>query len=68
MLKRESVLFWNEIDHDLYEEDGHILGIELDLYNGHQTFYHRQGNTYYDLSSDIFKAVDQFNEILATTT
>lgn len=64
MLDKNYVLSWEEVEHDLYEENGHVFGIELDLFNGHQIFYHRQGNTYLDLSDNIYKAIDEFNEIV----
>lgn len=69
MLKKESVLFWNEIEHDLYEENGHVFGIELDLFNNHKYFYEKiiqdGRKSYLYLEGDIFDAIDQFNEILA---
>lgn len=67
MLDKEKVLAWCEIEHDLYEEDGHIFGIELDLFNGHTYFYHKQGNVYdylADPREDIYDAIDKFNEIV----
>ena len=68
MLNKEAILFWNEVEHDLYEENGHIFGVELDLFNNHKYFYHRKGNTYIYLSNvkeDIYEAVEKFNEIVA---
>lgn len=68
MINKESVLFWNNIEHDLYEENGHIFGVELDLFNNHKYFYCRKGNTYIYLSNvkeDIYEAVEKFNEIVA---
>lgn len=69
MLNKENVLFWNEIEHDLYEENGYIFGIELDLFNGHQVYYakstDKNGTTYYcDLSGDIYEAIKEFNKIV----
>lgn len=67
MLKKEIVLAWNEVEHDLYEEDGHVFGVILDLFNNHKNFYHRQGNTYIELNGlheDIYDAIDKFNAIL----
>ena len=29
MLNKESVLCWNEIEHDLYEENGYVIGENL---------------------------------------
>ena len=76
MLDKEYVLFWNEIEKDLYEENGYIFGIELDLFNNHQSYYCKisekasphsdsQRVYYYQLSDDIYKAIDQFNEMIA---
>ena len=67
MLKKEMVLGWCEVEHDLYEEDGHVFGVILDLFNNHKNFYHRQGNTYIDLNNlheDIYDAIEHFNAIL----
>lgn len=68
MLGKESVLFWNEIEHDLYEENDHIFGVELDLCNNHQTYYCKKKSYikeyYYDLGTDIYKALEEFNEML----
>lgn len=69
MLKRENVLAWCEIEHDLYEEDGHVFGVMLDLFNNHKNYYHRQGDTYVflqeDCKHDIYDAIDEFNTIVA---
>ena len=67
MLKREDVLAWCEVEHDLYEENGHVFGVEFDLFNNHKYFYHRQGNTYIYLNEskeDIYDAIDKFNSIV----
>ena len=68
MLTKANVLAWCEVEHDLYEEDGHVFGIELDLFNNHTYFYHREGNLYDYLArnrdEDIYDAIDQFNAIL----
>lgn len=68
MLGKESVLFWNEVEHDLYEENDHIFGVELDLCNGHQIYYCKKKSYVQEciwyLSSDIYKAIEQFNEML----
>ena len=70
MLDKERVIWWNEVEKDLYEENGYIFGIELDLFNGHKIHYakttDKNGNTYYvDLHSDIYKAIDEFNDIVS---
>lgn len=43
----------DEVEHDLYEENGHVFGIELDLFNDRIYFYHRIGVVYDYLSDDI---------------
>lgn len=64
MLNKVNVLAWEEIDHDLYEENGHVFGVELDLFNSHTYFYHRQGNLYdYFYTDDIYVAIDKFNKM-----
>ena len=68
MLKKESVLFWNEIEYVLYEENGYEFVIVLDLFNNHQYFYCRKGDYEIDLTAspreDIYDAIDKFNKIL----
>lgn len=67
MLQKETVLAWCEIERDLYEENGHVFGAMFDLFNNHINFYHRQGNTYDELTNpgdDIYDAIDRFNAIL----
>lgn len=68
MLDKHSVLFWNEIEKDLYEENGYIFGIELDLFNNHQYYYCktiRNGHEYYQiLNEDIYKAIEEFNNLI----
>lgn len=69
MLDKNYVLAWNEIEHDLYEENGRVFGVEIDLFNGHQSYY---CNTFDDgkllffeyLDNDIYKAIEQFNKML----
>ena len=67
MLDRDFVLCCEEVEHDLYEEDGFIFGIELDLFNGHQLYYCKTSDDhpcYWDLGEDIYQAMDQFNDII----
>lgn len=69
MLDKIHVLGWEEVEHDLYEEDGYIFGIELDLFNGHQIYYAKTTDKngvghYVDLNSDVYKAIEEFNEIV----
>lgn len=68
MLLREAVVVWNEIEHDLYEENGYIFGVELDLFNNHKYYYCKtieDGEEYYQyLEGDIYSAIDSFNLLL----
>ena len=75
MLNKETALFWNEVEHDLYEENGHIFGVELDLFNNHKNYYCKTvekssphsdaGRVYYQyLKGDIYMAIEQFNSML----
>lgn len=64
MLEREKILQWSEIEHDLYEENGHIFGIELDLFNGHGSYYYKHNEQYIYLEgSDIYEAIERFNKL-----
>lgn len=76
MLSKETVLFWNEVEHDLYEENGYIFGVELDLFNNHKNYYCKtveKSSPYYDaervyykyLKGDIYMAIEQFNQLSA---
>ena len=70
MISRESVLFWNEIECDLHEENGYTFGVELDLFNNQKDYYckiiHDDSKTSYQyLHGDIYSAIEQFNAILA---
>ena len=69
MLNKETVLFWNEVERDLYEEDGYIFGVELDLFNNHKVYYCKtieDGREYYQyLSNFIYTAIEQFNAIVS---
>ena len=68
MINKKMVLCWNEIEYDLYEEDGHIFGVELDLFNNHKHYYHKtveNGKELYSfLSTDIYIAIEKFNAML----
>ena len=68
MLNKSDVLWWNEVEKDLYEENGHIFGVELDLFNNHKYYYHKtieeDGDLYQYLGDDIYNAIDQFNAML----
>ena len=74
MLNTNFIPFWNEIQHDLSEENGHIFGIELDLCNTHQYFYHKMITDgvetieyLADMTDDIYKAINAFNETIRQT-
>ena len=68
MLEKNYVLCWEEVEHDLYEENGKTFGVELDLFNGHENYYCKtidnKGEHYQYLKGDIYKAIDQFNAML----
>lgn len=68
MLNKEAVLARNEVEHDLYEENGHIFGVELDLFNNHKYYYHKEiedgKELYRFLSTDIYTAIEKFNTML----
>lgn len=68
MLDKNYVLGWEEVEHDLYEENGKTFGVELDLFNGHKNYYCKtveDGIEHYQyLKGDIYKAIDQFNAML----
>lgn len=76
MLDKNYVLGWEDVECDLYEENGHVFGIELDLFNGHESYYCKtvkksspHSDTqhiehYQYLSDDIYEAIEQFNAML----
>lgn len=68
MLDKSCVLGLEDIEHDLHEENKHIFGISLDLFNGNHTYYCKVigdgRRQYYDLPDDIYKAIYEFNSIL----
>jgi hypothetical protein len=51
MLNKEAVLAWTNIEHVLYEENGHEFIVEFDLFNNHQYFYHHHGGCYIELAT-----------------
>ena len=69
MLSSENVPFWTEVEHDLYEENGHIFGVELDLFNNHKYYYckmiedGREYSVYLD--GDVYTAIEQFNGMIS---
>lgn len=68
MLNEEKVLYWNEVECDLYEENGNIFGVELDLFNNQKYYYHKiiaeNEEKYRFLSTNIYTAIKKFNAIL----
>lgn len=68
MIDISTVLRWDEIEHDLYEENDRVFGVEIDLFNGHQSYYCKtveNGKTLYHFyASDIYEAIELFNEML----
>lgn len=67
-MNKDIVAFLTEVEHDLYEENGHIFCVVLDLFNNHQYYYCKtveDGREYYvDLDSDIYTAIEQFNKMI----
>jgi hypothetical protein len=65
MLNKSDVVWWNEIEHDLYEENGCIFGVVFDLFNNRQSYYWktvRNGQEVYrPLGDNIYKAIELFN-------
>lgn len=68
MLNTKTVLAWSEVEHDLYEENGRIFGVELDLFNNHEYYYCKtvkDGGEYYEyFYGDIYSAIEYFNSLL----
>ena len=68
MLNKENVLFWNEMENVLYEENGHQFVVVFDLFNNHKHFYCRKDGYEIDLKEspydDIYDAIDRFNKII----
>ena len=68
MLKNDMVIGWCEVEHDLYEENGYVFGVELDLFNNHKYYYCKtveDGSEYYEyFKGDIYSAIEQFNALL----
>lgn len=68
MLSTKTVLAWSQVEHDLYEENGRIFGVELDLFNNHEYYYCKtvtDGGEYYEyFYGDIYSAIEQFNALL----
>lgn len=68
MIKREKILQWFEIEHDLYEENGYIFVVEIDLFNNQRSYYYKttdeDGTEYYQfLHKDLYNAIEMFNEL-----
>ena len=71
MINGEVILTWNEIEHDLYTENGVTFGVELDLFNGHKTYYYKTmedgKECFIYLYEDFYDSIDEFNSIVKTT-
>ena len=69
LLNKECVLFWNEVENVLYEENGYQFVVVFDLFNNHKYFYCRKDGYEIDLietlREDIYDAIDKFNKIVA---
>lgn len=69
MISKEDVLWWNEIEIDLFEERSHMFGVEIDLFNNQKYYYCKiltvDNKAYYEyLHGDIYSAIEQFNAML----
>lgn len=68
MLNKNSVVFWNVVEYDLYIEANYTFGVEFDLFNNHKVYYckkYEENRTIYQyLADDIYEAIDEFNKIL----
>ena len=68
MIDKKSVLCWEDVEHDLYEENGYVFVVELDLYNQHLSYYCKEKEDekefYTFLGVDIYDAIEKFNEII----
>lgn len=68
MLDNDMVLSWEEVEHDLYEENGKIFGVEIDLFNNHKRYYYKEHSYirewFFYLSDDIYEAIKEFNSML----
>lgn len=68
MLDKNCVLGWEDVEHDLYKEGHYIFGVELDLFNGHKSYYCKTvtngTETIEYFLEDVYEAIDRFNEIL----
>ena len=68
MLNKNQVLFWNEVEYDLYTEGGLIFGVELDLFNNHKSYYCKSVKDGKELiqylNDDIYIAIEEFNSML----
>lgn len=71
MLDRVSVLWWNEVQKDLYtDKDGRTFGVELDLFNNHMSFYIRNpdGGEIPIFTNNVYQAIDVFNHLTKENT
>ena len=69
LLNSEKLLQWSVIEHDLYEENGYIFVVDIDLFNNQKSYYYKttdeDGTEYYQfLHKDIYNAIELFNEVL----
>ena len=51
LLNSEKLLQWSVIEHDLYEENGYIFVVDIDLFNNQKSYYYKttdeDGTEYY---------------------
>ena len=62
-LNKENVLFWDDVEKDLYAEEDKVFGISLDLFNNHTYFYikYKDGSELPIMTDNIYDAIDVFN-------
>ena len=68
MIEREKILQWSEVEYDLYEENGYIFVVDIDLFNNQMSYYYKtideDGTEYYKfLHKDLYNAIEMFNEL-----
>ena len=74
MLKAEDILFldktalfYNDLTHDLYEENGYILYVKLDTYQQHKYYYimgTEDGKKFdHFVGINIYGAIEKFNQL-----
>lgn len=71
MISKETIfaMAYTDLEYDLYEENGHIFGVEFNVFSNTKCYYYKtfknKGEYYRYLKGDIYAAIDQFNSILS---